>query len=46
MFFVFSSNAIKAAFILEVQHKSPKDVKYLEKAGNLKFLMLFLTSVE
>lgn len=44
--FVFPFKAVKAAFILKVQHKSPKDIKYLEKAWNSKYLMLFLTSVK
>lgn len=39
-------NAIKAAFILEVQHKSPKDIKYLEKGCDLRYLTLFLASVK
>lgn len=44
--FVFPFKAVKAVFMLKVLHKSPKDIKYLEKAWNAKYLMLFLISVK
>jgi len=43
---IFYFNAVKAAFILEVQHKPPKDIKYLEKTCNLRYLTLSLASVK